>query len=125
MSIEIRIGDINGVKVYLTNLGRKATLGVMDAAETVMTQAGKLGSAITHQGSTKRLHQAWVVSRTTNKVTLTNIMPYANREFSRGGNKVGGNPPLGSHNPVPQIIDLINSNLQPAINRVLQTGLPR
>jgi hypothetical protein len=117
LQIQINIGDFGKVRVYLQSLGVKLTPAILNAAEAVLNDAAKLASGITHQGSTRRLHDAWVVSRTANKVSLTNVMPYANREFTRGGNKIRGNAPLGPHDPLPRIIDLINANLLPSINR--------
>ena len=124
-SISINTGQIDAFNNALKTLYSNYTNIVPEAIGRLMTQARNLAFERTHK-ITGRLAGAWKYQRTANTFSLFNPTPYATTEFSRGGVKVRGKPPLGTpHNVIPQIADLISNNLESTVSRALLNGLPR
>ena len=92
---------------------------------TMMNQVRGVASDSTHQGATRKLFQAWKVQQSGNTFSLYNTMPYAAEEFMRGGEKVAGNPPLGPHNIIPMLTDLMSSNIESTITKAIMNNLTR
>jgi hypothetical protein len=125
VGISYNVSQIDAIRGNATKLIKNIESGVPTAISGLMNQAKELASANTHIGSTKRLYQAWKVQQRGNVFSLYNIMPYAAEEFNRGGNKTGGNPPLGPHNIIPMIMDLLSGNMESTITKALMNGLTR
>jgi hypothetical protein len=125
VGISYNVSQIDAIRGNATKLVRNIESGVPTAIGGLMKSAQELASVNTHIGSTKRLHQAWKIQQRGNVFSLYNTMPYAAEELSRGGNKTGGNPPLGPHNIIPMIMDLLSSNMESTITKAMMNGLTR
>jgi hypothetical protein len=110
---------------YITKLIANISTGVPTALNGLMKEARGVAADATHQGSTRRLFQAWKAEQNGNVFSLFNTMPYAAEEFGRGGTKTAGNPPLGPHNVIPVIMDLLSSNVEPVVTKALMNNLTR
>lgn len=125
IGISYNVSQIESIKGYATKLMTNVSTGVPQELETMMDKTRSVAAEKTHVGPTKRLHQAWRIQRRGNVLSLYNIMSYAAEEFSRGGQKTAGYPPLGPHNVIPEIMDLMASNIESTVAKALMNGLTR
>lgn len=108
-------------KTMLNNLGE----GVPTAIYAMLNKTAKVADSLTHQGGTRKLHAAWKVYQQKWNFSLYNIMPYASTEFERPGEKLKGRPPLGPHNPIPNLVDMISGNIENIIGKAIFAGATR
>jgi hypothetical protein len=109
-------------KTMLKNLGE----GVPTAIFDMLNKTAKVAEGLTHQGGTRRLHAGWRVDQQKWNFSLYNIMPYASTEFERPGEKLKTKVgPLGPHNPIPNLVDMISGNIENIIGKALFAGVTR
>jgi len=108
-------------QTMVKNLGE----GVPTAIRDMLTATAKVASSNTHVGATKRLQAGWRVEQQKFNFSLYNIMPYAGEEFRRPGDKLRGNPPLGPHNIVPMLVDLVTANIENIVGKAIFAGVTR
>lgn len=124
-TVRINYAALDGLggftREMIKNLGTGVPIAILGLANDII----KLGSDLTHKGKTFKLYQAWKVTQNKFSFTIYNIMPYATEEFGRGGEKIAGNPPLGPHNPVPAMMDLLTANADSVITKAILTGARR
>ncbi len=127
LTININVAEIAAAMGFTRTMLKNLGEGVPTAIKGMLdTTAKTTAPNLTHIGATKKLRAGWRVSEQSKfNFSLYNIMPYAGEEFGRGGEKLKGEPPLGPHNPIPTIMDLISGNIENIIGKAIFAGATR
>lgn len=124
IKFEVNQADVAALQNHVKQLQQNLQTRVPAAITQLLNSTKAVAEEITHKQK-GTLAAGWQVNPSSREFTLINLTSYAQKEFTRGGEKFKGRPPYGPHNVLPRLFDMINANIEAVIMEAMGSGLSR